>query len=539
MKGHTKIELTNVETGEVRTFEDDNMMTNALGMFVEQTGIINYNLFGIEKTLNMTNPLLTLARGLMLFESNINEDASIVYPPPGNKMVGQGSNVTYSGNNTLAGSYNNNESGEIENGYKFVWDFNTSQGNGQISCACLTSQCGGILGAGTDNLVSDWMSNAWAFSPYHQGSSYTNSYEAVNRTAISSISPGVGGALFLDAAHNCYYSFGVKPYENGWTTVNDMLKNKRLVIDKRRLPVNNISLFDSYKDNIPKLIERVTYDLPEEFVARYSEYLDKYSNSSSYMNKCVCLNEYNKHVYIYIHTQINPTTPSGNYTLPAGSTFLVLDLDVENKSLTSFEVTNTTGQTLTINSNNFYSGNPVYVTDKYVLMHVDDGSLYRISRDNNTNVKRLTLYDGTIVSFGVPSAYANILFFVEVGGKLYGGSAYPNKDTTRAFCIDIEEGVFQRWSCNSITFPGFYAANGAYYMNTFYVGGPISKMYGTKYGPIYASAPFVNSNTSVYYLQPFVFPHYLFTINNLDKPVVKTSAETMKVTYTIIDAAEY
>ena len=39
MKGHAKIELTNVETGEKRVIEHDNMITNAVAELIKPLGI--------------------------------------------------------------------------------------------------------------------------------------------------------------------------------------------------------------------------------------------------------------------------------------------------------------------------------------------------------------------------------------------------------------------------------------------------------------------------------------------------------------------
>lgn len=43
---------------------------------------------------------------------------------------------------STVGTYNENESGIIENGkgYRHVWDFGTDKSNGEISCICLTTK---------------------------------------------------------------------------------------------------------------------------------------------------------------------------------------------------------------------------------------------------------------------------------------------------------------------------------------------------------------------------------------------------------------
>lgn len=38
--GHSTIELRNVKTGKVEKYEDDNMVTNALQRFLQDTGMV-------------------------------------------------------------------------------------------------------------------------------------------------------------------------------------------------------------------------------------------------------------------------------------------------------------------------------------------------------------------------------------------------------------------------------------------------------------------------------------------------------------------
>lgn len=53
-------------------------------------------------------------------------------------ITAQASNDAYSGSNQKRGTFNTTESGNIENGYRFIWDWATNQGNGDIASACLT-----------------------------------------------------------------------------------------------------------------------------------------------------------------------------------------------------------------------------------------------------------------------------------------------------------------------------------------------------------------------------------------------------------------
>lgn len=139
LKGHTKIELTNIHTGEKEVVEHNNMFTNAL------QNLINGMVFhGINIT-NYTPIYNTLLGGVILFSQPLEEDADkyTLSCLPDKGLTGYANTEVNSGTDTSRGSFNSTESGEIENGYRYVWDFSTSQGNGEISALGLTSNDGG------------------------------------------------------------------------------------------------------------------------------------------------------------------------------------------------------------------------------------------------------------------------------------------------------------------------------------------------------------------------------------------------------------
>ena len=53
-------------------------------------------------------------------------------------VIAQASNNAYSGPNLRRGSFNTNESGNVTGGYRYVFEWNTSQGCGEILSCCLT-----------------------------------------------------------------------------------------------------------------------------------------------------------------------------------------------------------------------------------------------------------------------------------------------------------------------------------------------------------------------------------------------------------------
>ena len=158
IKGNTKIQLFDVKTGEeVQRIEKHNMITNALTKLVSppldymtKTGL-SYNSF-----LNQAMPFITNGLGgIMLWEDTIEENPNHVIPDFLNQPIGCASGV-YSGTNTKKGTLNENETGNIAGGKRYVWDFGTDRCNGKISAVTLTSSAGGdsILGTTDGNIYS-------------------------------------------------------------------------------------------------------------------------------------------------------------------------------------------------------------------------------------------------------------------------------------------------------------------------------------------------------------------------------------------------
>ena len=149
IKGHTEIQLTNVNTGEVKTYHDDNMMTNGLAEFMKNHGM----LCGTPFTDAVKNDLInTLLGGILLFDTALTENASNTRLTDGVKMTANAAQgVTHTGDPSELGSYDANESGwqnAAHTVYRHVFTWTTSQGNGRIASACLTSKPHGYVGEG-------------------------------------------------------------------------------------------------------------------------------------------------------------------------------------------------------------------------------------------------------------------------------------------------------------------------------------------------------------------------------------------------------
>lgn len=151
-KGTSFIELTDVHTGEKQVYEDNNLVTMAVPK------ALTFHFGNTEMAYTMlstyTSNLLPVVPkavgGILCFENPLVEDAAVLYAEPSNKVVGCSGNSSHSTASAIRGSMNAAESGPLDDGtgYRFVFDFATSQGNGTISALALTSANGGISAFG-------------------------------------------------------------------------------------------------------------------------------------------------------------------------------------------------------------------------------------------------------------------------------------------------------------------------------------------------------------------------------------------------------
>lgn len=158
LKGTMVLELTDTATGEVEMVTEENMVTNAVN------NILGLNPMGIFYTAenlaggtpwngNLLPICPNMIGGILLFSKVLEEDADNLYVKSDNLPVAYASNNVNSTANTARGSLNQTESKKLDNGYKFVWEFTPSQGNGTIAAVALTSAQGGANGFGS--LVGD------------------------------------------------------------------------------------------------------------------------------------------------------------------------------------------------------------------------------------------------------------------------------------------------------------------------------------------------------------------------------------------------
>lgn len=355
----------------------------------------------------------------MLFGQQIEEDPETIYPPAGVNMVGCGAGVTYSGNNLMAGSYNNTESGKVENGWKHVWDFSTSQANGTIACAALTTQAGGKVTAGSYPYADDYK--------YGSGTSLKGNDEYLNRTGTYIVPNyteintggdyGQYGILYIDGKNErilrVHDAQSICTNYFQWTTDSTYEYRKRSVYYKKSIAIDiykmafqSVSLFDvnngkSYEDG---LINTVTVEMPQQLKNLISE--EALNRANYYWIPFEGCSD----GYIYLALRIPGS--AGNNPLAHGEEFYIWQISVEDFSSEYFVLTNSTGENIAWNVSNALNNRAVLVTADFVFSVSISRKVYSISRQDGS-AKELKFPDG--ISMNMYSLDKAVFF----KGKLY------------------------------------------------------------------------------------------------------------------------
>lgn len=154
--GHTKIELTDIRDGSKKIIEHDNaFQPGVLANYMRSLGAFNNNPYDND-TWNSNAKWRNLVGGILLFRDAIdNSEDEVEFMPDGNQMTANGAyGVTNTGNPVELGSWNSIESVIGADSIVMVYDWDTSHGNGEIGCICLTSETGGYIGYGNPSGVA-------------------------------------------------------------------------------------------------------------------------------------------------------------------------------------------------------------------------------------------------------------------------------------------------------------------------------------------------------------------------------------------------
>lgn len=345
LKGTTTIELTDINTGEKQVIKENNMITNAVSEIFQPV----FGHLTNEPTLRGYLPAYaTILGGIFLFDSPITEDADCIFAPAGPSLTGCARYGTVNASTgLLLGNYNSTEStfNSAEKKMKFVYDFNTSQGNGVISSICLSN-----VDAGYGGYHSDIAYNTGLMRTYFLSS---KNMTINNKDSYSSLSVGSEEYLFaIDIDNDINYYFSL-PSTNS------------IKIHKRRTGLKNYSLFST---NLTLLENTHSINLTTSVTTSYSSYnFDPNDNA------------------LYI------ITPSSS-SIAANATFLVTKIAFNTWEVTQYTMTNTTGVSL-------YTYNRYSIVHKgyvYLQSSSSNYTIYKMELGNSPNVVQL---EGTTSSY--------------------------------------------------------------------------------------------------------------------------------------------
>lgn len=278
MKGQTIIELRDIKTGNIEKYVDNNMVTNAIQYYLDNFGTTNPTAFSDSSIYN--DYVSTLLGGLLLLDSPLTESVEHVTLEGGIGMTGNGVNgISNISDVTEMGSYNTNESGwQTDGSYVQVWDFTTSQANGTIACACLTSDVYGYIGAG--NKTSMTRRTSSDYTPVKRiGNSFGRNSKNTYKAHLN-----INGNL-------------IKYVTMEGSTLGDGLR-----ITKEILPITELNLKADL--NSPQVVESTLFSIPQDIPKGYSQlvHIGNEGTTAYY----ACLASYNSNYGYYSISQSDP-----------------------------------------------------------------------------------------------------------------------------------------------------------------------------------------------------------------------------------------
>ncbi|MBO4541694.1 MAG: hypothetical protein J5725_00780 [Bacteroidales bacterium] len=428
--GKTKIELYNPKLNVKEIIKSENTFQSAvLANFMKANGIANNSPWG--NTDFSSDYWKSLVGGLFLFKNGIEVGSNFM--PAGNIMVGCGVvDETNANFPNEIGTYNSQESSASSSAITQVYDFSTNQANGTISCACLTSKVGGMIGYG-----------------YASGRKWTTNFSARQASRVICERPK---AFYNNKVYSAYISDdGVDLYSSN-------------------AGVTQGSIFDSLKGNIKK-----SYEVSNPYSIPSGSQLWLFNTDKVGILRGIA-------------------RKSSSYNVSSGDNIYYYEFDIVNDTCTVESLINSSGTTVTLwtGISALVGGLSIFFAGKYLFVQDTNYKLKCFDCDNGIYVKELgsvSSESGNRQNYQPAMLDTNLYLFndSELGVRIF----------------DVVNDTIKNVGMNNAL------ANRI-------VGTDLCVMYGS--GGLYHN------------------PLYLATINNLQSPVTKTAAQTMKVTYTLTEA---
>ena len=473
IKGHSTIELRD-KSGKVERYDDDNMITNALQLYLNDLG--EFNISPIYMTEVRENLIGSLLGGVLAFDSHITENANNIICPTGVGMTANGSYGVVSNDSvTEMGSYNSAESGWTSDGkYKLVWDYTTTQGNGIINCLCLTSANHGYIGEGnaTSMTAKATSRSDYALCGTPQGVGVDGQAYIRRRTVRGS---WADSTLTLVDYYNMFPTAGHTD-EHMSATGKVKLKTYKVPLSKLDLR-NGFPAYSAGSGNEYIPVDEVEIELPLAFKNALN------GGAPSWYAK--------QGQYYYMIAGFGLADYGQGYwgRFASGQTWQVARINPDN-TISAFTVTNPAGEQFDF----ILQG----------LAFSEDTILIQRATDNNIDF---------IHYFEDITTNADITAVTATFGTRLLGFSYPTEEVAYFAGMKADMGARAVYLTNS-NVPGY---------NMIIQPLDDNKLVSVRYESSYGAE----------WYEMIKSTNYLATINNLQEQVVKTAEKTMKITYVL------
>ena len=484
IKGHARIELTDVKTGKKEVIEHDNLVTNAVENYISRWAWLlgSYNVYSGTNTSPTKDFFFPLWQkmfgGLRLYDTELTESVNNVeYPSIAEaQLTGYAAAGIYSdGRDTMRGDYNQNESESLVNGYKFVFDFPTDRANGEIACLCLTSQLGGFHG-NKISLYGSMAGNANITTDESQGS-----YRGMG----ANMSPSEPRPLFVCHMGQISAACTIKMYwdsDGNLCTINCLrTAQNELTFYRRVWPFSKVGIDGYTYPDGAKNIELATVDISG--IIGFTSFNTLNRNTPVFWD--------GEDGYYYGNV--------GKYD--GNGTNKLLKISATDYTVQVLATSSSNDAVFNTNyvQNNNSTGSHGYLSSRWVVY---GNYFYILYSSKLYKVNKSSFEKEEIGSYSVFNIY-------KIGNQIVVGGRYLLNTNTDEL-VDTK----LTWSLYGDEYGG--AILHIEDVVAEFSGGSILRNGSSRWEPVVIPYPFK-----------------LATINNLDTPVTKTAAKTMKITYTL------
>ena len=562
LRGSAKVQLFNAETKELeKTVESSNLITNAISNIFNgaltafaacynngRGASLNY-LYDFPSEYNLARALMG---GLLIFSDRIEENINHIIPSVSEmrSFIGcanQGGSIE---GNIFKGSLSEIKRSEDGKSIAFVWEFSKEQCNGKIGCLCLTSDRGGQLGF-KFNTLSDitggsvlsclqsgmWNASSWA------SFNYSYPHYAMFKSPYTSQNPH--GSFIADTEYKYVYRDTVYA-----TNIEKLLSEQRVGLElKDNFAYGNNKSYDrkyslkSYSYDIFKCTDAdKVYEIDRNM---HGIILDKENNLYLY-------SDYDQFDY-YVKTSDGVKSKTHYYVTGLKFWLIRVDsddvvFDITNLLISiynyhgvayererTFNAVDSNGDPTTHNYTEFTASDVLIEFRDHAVIHND--KIYFLTGSIGKSENKLRMY---VVSFDGSFTYKDIkctdvLVNMLFGTTTEGGSPLSHMNVTFTKFFDnlvlVSKDSTNGYKCF------FVDANGSIDDYPFTVFNNNISLYGYDLykNDLWLKEPWCSFKVAGngYFNTIELWSTYLATINNQEYDLVKTSDQTMKITYTL------